>query len=88
MANADDSTVSGFALEENGILTAIPGSPFPTGPGPISVAVDLFGQFVYTANNGGNAISGFRINQSGALTPIPGSPFPAGLSPGFVAISR
>ena len=43
--------VSGYTIDPNtGALTAIAGSPFPAGAGPVSVAVDPSGRFAYVAN--------------------------------------
>ena len=84
--------VSGYTIDPtSGALTPIPGSPFPAGSVPASVAVDPSGRFAYVANSfafvGGNSVSGYTIDStSGALTPIPGSPFPAGLVPESVAV--
>jgi 6-phosphogluconolactonase len=48
--------------------------------------VDLFGRYVYTANNSDNSISGYRIGSNGTLTPVPGSPFPTAARPLSVAV--
>jgi hypothetical protein len=73
-----------------GALTSIPGSPFPAGFGPASVAVDPGSRFAYVTNSQtmfGNNVSGYTINPtSGALTPIPGSPFFSGTGPRSVAV--
>jgi len=83
VANVNDGTVSGFAVDNaTGVLTPVPGSPFAAGGGPQSIAVDPAGKFVYTANRGSNDISGYTINPTtGALTPVPGSPFATGNVP-------
>jgi 6-phosphogluconolactonase len=65
-------------------LTPVPGSPFPAGGNPLSLAVGgLYsgngGKFLYTANPDvtNPSISGFSIDPtSGALSPLSGSPFP------------
>jgi DNA-binding beta-propeller fold protein YncE len=87
------NSVSGYTIDStSGALTPIPGSPFPAGIVPRSVAVDPSGSFAYVANAGrlsqpGN-ISGFTIDSTtGALTPIPGSPFPTGATPVSVAVA-
>jgi 6-phosphogluconolactonase (cycloisomerase 2 family) len=68
-------------------LTAISGSPFPSGLNPASVTVDPTGRFVYVVNNVVNSVSAYTINAStGALLAIPGSPFPTGVQPIFVAV--
>jgi uncharacterized protein (TIGR03437 family) len=64
-----------------GGLTAVPGSPFTTGPSTVAVTTVL-GRFAYAASFGGNNIYAFTINPTtGALTPISGSPFAAGSGP-------
>jgi 6-phosphogluconolactonase (cycloisomerase 2 family) len=89
--NADPAfkgSVSAYSIGENGALTPVAGSPFPTaGTQPWAVAVDIFGRFVYVANIGSNNVSAYSIAENGSLTPVPGSPFPAGNSPGSVAFS-
>jgi len=81
--NTGDATISAFTLDATGGLTAVPGSPFPSGGlgsvnGPLGISTDAVGQFVYVCN-ASNDISVFSINtSSGALTPIKGSPFPDG----------
>jgi 6-phosphogluconolactonase (cycloisomerase 2 family) len=68
-------------------LTAIPGSPFPSGLGASFIAIDPLGKFVYVANFGSGNISAYSIDQnSGSLAPIAGTPFVAGQSPRSVAI--
>jgi 6-phosphogluconolactonase (cycloisomerase 2 family) len=46
---------------ESGTLTAVSGSPFPAGNGPLSVAIDPSGRFLYCANQGGG-VSAFTID--------------------------
>src|SRR5579864_3834138 len=80
----------------SGVLTALSGSPFPSGAGPQSIAIHPSGKFLYAANGaqgendvslfnianaGSNNVSAFSVSSSnGALTPVQGSPFPVGLS--------
>ena len=61
----------------------MPGSPFPAGGNPLSLAVGAGGKFLYTANPDATnpSISGFSIDPtSGALSPLSGSPFPLPVS--------
>lgn len=84
VVNSGDNTISAFVINSsNGALTAVAGSPFPTGSkAAISVAVDPSGTFAYVANSGSNNVSAFSIDPaSGVLTAIAGSPFPAGAGP-------
>ena len=66
-------------------LTPVPGSPFPAGGNPLSLAVGTgaTGKFLYTANPDATnpSISGFSVDLgSGVLTPLSGSPFPLAVS--------
>jgi 6-phosphogluconolactonase (cycloisomerase 2 family) len=75
------NTVTAYSITPSGSskggLTPV-GSPFPSGAGAFSVAVDPSGQFAYVGNVGNNTISGFKIDPgTGALTPVPTSPFSA-----------
>src|SRR5205085_597977 len=82
--NTADATISAFVLDSaTGSLTPVPGSPFPSGGngtinGPLSIAADIAGKFMYVCN-ASNDVSAFSINAAtGVLTPIGGSPFPDG----------
>jgi 6-phosphogluconolactonase (cycloisomerase 2 family) len=85
------TSIYGYTIDAaSGGLTAMPGSPFPTGENPASAAVDVSGRFLFVANNAntanGNSVSAFSINpDTGVLTAVPGSPFPASPFPLFVA---
>jgi 6-phosphogluconolactonase len=70
----NDNLVAFSISRTTGSLTAVSGSPFPTGIQPFYVAVDLLGRFVYVTDESG--VSAFSVNRgTGALTPILGSPF-------------
>ena len=81
-------SVSGYTIDATtGVLTPVPGSPFPTGSNSEAVSVDPSGTFAYVANAGSNDVSAYRIDAStGALTPIPGSPFAAQSFPAWLTI--
>jgi 6-phosphogluconolactonase (cycloisomerase 2 family) len=74
-------SISAYTIDpETGALTQVPGSPFPVGGQPSSVAADPTGEFVYVAGGPGagprGGVSGYRIDKkSGALEPVSGSPF-------------
>jgi 6-phosphogluconolactonase len=78
--------VAGFLYDStSGMLTPVPGSPFPAGDSPVQAvqAAPQAGspQFLYVSNNNDpvGGISAYAINQqNGALSPIPGSPVPTG----------
>lgn len=69
--------IEGFTINaSNGVLTPIAGSPFSTGPAPISggITIDPQTRFLYLPDS--NGILGYSIDSStGVLTPITGSPF-------------
>lgn len=68
-----------------GALTPI-GSPIVAGVQPVSLTVDLSGQYVYVANNGTTGVSdvsAYTINADGSLSPITGL-FTTGTNPASV----
>lgn len=73
--------VAGFSIDAaSGLLTAVPGSPFPAESGAFGIAVNNAPgvNYVYVANQTANSISGYSINATtGALTPLASSPFAA-----------
>src|SRR5580704_745013 len=87
VTNLDSNSISAFTMNaSSGALTAVPGSPFPTGPEPTGAVIDPTGKFLYLPysqifSNNGNltgtvSISVYAINAaSGALTAVQGSPF-------------
>jgi 6-phosphogluconolactonase len=94
VSNLNDAVggISAFAInQQNGSLTQILGSPFPTGapgsyPGPSAMVVSVDNNFLYVAlagtANANNQIAAFSINPtSGSLTALPQSPFPTGNDP-------
>jgi 6-phosphogluconolactonase len=94
VSNLNDSAgaISAFAInQQNGSLSPIDGSPFPTGapgsyPGPSAMVVSVNNNFLYVAlagtANANNQIVAFSINPTtGSLTPLPQSPFSTGNDP-------
>jgi 6-phosphogluconolactonase (cycloisomerase 2 family) len=79
VTNAWGNSVSGFSVAADGLLTALPGSPYATtGATTINgVVVSNAGKYLYAASMGGNGgVVAYTIDQStGVLTTIPGSPF-------------
>lgn len=72
------SAVNAFAVQSNGALATVGGSPFTLPVGTPALAIDPKGRFLYvsSSSNGVGAVAGYTINQTnGALTPVPGSPF-------------
>lgn len=89
--NFSSGSVSGFDIHNDGSLTPIPGSPFPTSPGanPIGVASSANGHLLFVARQffpPGGGIDVFDINSDGSLTLVPGSPFGVGKFAGFDAL--
>jgi len=65
-------------FRDYGGLTPVPGSPFPAGGNPLSLALGAGGKFLYSANPDATnpSISGFTIDPAtGALSSLSGSPF-------------
>src|SRR4051812_10859234 len=91
VANFTNSTDPGSASAYNvnstsGALTAVTGSPFPTGIAPVAIGADSAGKFVYVANQNGG-VSAYTINRTnGALVAVTGSPFPTGTEPVSIAV--
>ena len=67
--------VAAFSVDaSSGALTLVPGSPFPAGNNPLSLAT--VNNFLYVSNFTDGTISGYSINPTkGALTALAGSPF-------------
>ena len=65
----------------------VPGSPFATGTGPVSVAFSPSGTLLAIANVNSNTLSVFSVGSGGALTEVTGSPFATGDGPDSVAFS-
>src|SRR5260370_17817384 len=72
----DCGDVSAFSIDgTTGMLTPVPGSPFPVGQFPESVTVDPTGRFVYVANSRSPNVSAYTIyGTTGPLTPLAASP--------------
>jgi 6-phosphogluconolactonase len=70
VVNSGSNSMSAYTINpSSGALTAVPGSPFPAGMLPGSVAVDPSGKFVYVTSSGG--LSAVTVNPSnGALSAV------------------
>jgi 6-phosphogluconolactonase (cycloisomerase 2 family) len=71
VSNAGSSTLAGFAIDNAGGLTALPGTIVgtnPAGSGNLDVAIGADGKFLYSLNSGGGAVGVFAINADGSLT--------------------
>jgi hypothetical protein len=79
-ANNSDETISAFRIDPaTGQLTAVPGSPFPSGsPNPnanFSLASSPDGEFLFATDEATDVIHVFAIHQNGVLSERPQSPF-------------
>lgn len=90
-SNEQSNSVSAYAVNANGTLTAL--GTISTGLGPAGLALDPAGHFLYVTNSQSNSISGFKVNPDGSLTAldaIPGppaaDPFPAGNAPASITV--
>ena len=75
------SFVYAFAVQSDGSLIAVPGSPFPTVNWAQTLAVDPQGKFLYvssspeTSTASTSQVDALAISADGALTPVPGTPY-------------
>lgn len=81
LTNQSDGSVSAFNVAADGSLSAVPGSPFPTGSSPQGVALTPDDSHLYIANAGSNDLAAFNVAADGSLSAIAGSPFATGSSP-------
>ena len=83
-----NNVVSGFSIDATtGVLTPLAGSPFPSGQGPVRLASDPVGKFLFAVNIVDDTVSAFAVNStSGALTTVAGSPFPTHSAPFDVVV--
>jgi len=77
-----EKSISGFAINADGSLTKISGSPFPAGNSPVGITVDPSGRFLYATNTSDGSLTAFSLDPStGALTALAGSPYLTGSGP-------
>ncbi len=69
MTNFNGNTVSVFLIDPaSGMLSAISGSPFAAGAGPVSIAIDPTDAFAFVANKSDQTIASYALNATtGAL---------------------
>src|SRR6266852_1736936 len=84
-----NNAISVFSVDPTtGVLNQIVGSPFPAGQGPLALASDATGKFLFATNLFGDSLSAFAVDgSSGALTAMAGSPFPTHNVPVAVAVA-
>lgn len=84
VTNLGSNTISGYTLDPTtGILSPLPGSPFPAETGPVSITSNALGwPMLYVASQGSNNLAAYEpLGSGGALLPDHGSPFPVGTAP-------
>ena len=96
VANTGSNTVSAFAIcanasvtcvTPNGSLTAVNGSPFSAGLGPVSIAADPSGQFLFVADEQSNQVSQYKVSTgTGVLTALSPAAISTGTNPVSVAV--
>jgi 6-phosphogluconolactonase (cycloisomerase 2 family) len=94
--NAGSNTIAVLDIHGDGTLSAVAGSPFPSG-GIAPVSVGLSGTFLYVVNQdedpaqdaaaGAPDYTAFTVVSDGALAAIPGSTVSAGVSPSVALVS-
>jgi len=72
--------VRGYAVNGNGTLTEVPGSPFAAGGSTFTLATSPAAPVLIAGEVDTDTVRGFTIGAGGALTPV-GSPVPAGGDP-------
>lgn len=88
-SNAGSSTISGFAIANTGVLTALPGTVVGTNPeGSVNldITVSSDGKFIYTLNSVAGSIGIFAVQKDGTLLNVGSA---SGVSPlsGFNGIA-
>ena len=80
--------VYGYAIQPNGEIFPVTGSPFNDTNSPFAATIEPTGRYLYIANYGGG-ISGWSIDPVyGALTELSGSPYPTdGNAPNAIAVA-
>jgi len=90
VAHPNAGVVSMFGISPTGVLTSVPGSPFPAS-GPVTgVDCDCNSSYIFAGNANLNEtqVSVFTIALNGALSQISGSPFTgSGLNSNVVVLS-
>jgi 6-phosphogluconolactonase len=82
--NTGSNSVSGYEIGRGGTLTLFAAPPFPTGGGPLDMAL-VRGDFLYTLDGASAAISAFEIEEDGSLSSIGGASGLPSTSVGLVA---
>lgn len=89
VANTTDNSISEYSVGSNGVLTELQQSS-PLGQssqysGPVALAVDNSGKYLFVANSGTSNLSGYGIGSDGSLAILSTSPFSTSSQPTFIA---
>ncbi len=86
VANTVDSSISEFAINPDGSLSVISGSPIGQQfKDPAALLIDKSAKYLYVANQGSSNLAGYSIGSDGTLALLTTSPFGAGAQPGVIA---
>jgi 6-phosphogluconolactonase (cycloisomerase 2 family) len=77
--------VFGFAVNSDGTLTALAGSPYAAGGHPSGAASDPSGAHLYVTDFARADVLVYQIN-AGVLAPLSSSPFPSGSGPSGIVV--
>lgn len=61
-ANQGSNNISGYQIGSNGLLTALPDSPYAAGNAPEWLAMDPSGTYLFNVNSADATLAGFEIN--------------------------
>ncbi len=92
--NRGSQTIAVFRIHNDGLLTHVPGSPFPTG-GYTPVSLALHGDLLYVSHLGlnlpdncsGCEYRGYRVSKSGAITPMADSVYKLSVTPPAIPLA-
>jgi 6-phosphogluconolactonase len=75
-SHGGESSVTALAVNADGSLTPIAGSPFGIADNAASIVIDPRGRYLYVGHSNSSDINAYSINAvNGTLTPVPGEPF-------------
>ena len=77
--------VFGFAVNSDGTLTALSGSPYAAGSHPSGLAIDPSGAHLYVTDFARADVLAFQVN-AGVLTPLGSGPFASGSGPSGIVV--
>lgn len=88
VSNSGSGTVSAFAVDANGAISSVSGTPFSAGAGAEFMAFDSVHKLLFVNNQTADSLSAFSVDtNTGMLSPVAGSPFATGSRPTAVAVA-